>query len=404
MKKLITKANPLSLKKKITLAVAFFLLLWFALALPTNLFQKPTSFVLEDAEGNLLSASIASDGQWRFPASLSVPNKFIKCITTFEDKRFFYHPGIDPIAMIRAMYQNLRGKKVISGGSTLTMQVIRISRGQKRSVWQKVIESILAVRLECSYSKKSILALYAGNAPFGSNVVGLDAAAWRYFGRSADKLSWGETAALAVLPNSPALVHPGRNRQTLLRKRNELVDKLVANKTIDATTGELAKMEPLPGQPLPLPQLAPHLLDRFKKEYAELYKKNEEQSTRITTTLQADLQQSVAQIVTRYQSNFRGNGINNAAAMVMDVQTGNVLAYIGNIFNPSDPELESHVDVLAAPRSPGSTLSRCFLPPCKATVCCCRSNSFPTFQPRSVATRLKILTSNTTVLCPQTVP
>ena len=266
LKKILDKRRPIS-KRKITIAFTALMLLWFAFALPEKLFDKPTSFVLEDTEGNLLSATIASDGQWRFPNNENVPEKFIKCISTFEDKRFFYHPGVDPIALIRAIYQNIKGKKVVSGGSTLTMQVIRLSRGERRNLWQKLIEGILAVRLECSYSKNSIAAIYASNAPFGSNVVGLDAASWRYFQRSAEKLSWGEMAALAVLPNAPALVHPGKNRQILLRKRNDLIDKLVANKTFDETTGELAKMEPLPGQPVPLPQLTPHLLNRFRNDY-----------------------------------------------------------------------------------------------------------------------------------------
>lgn len=355
----------LSKRKKIFLTVAAILLLWFWLSLPAQLFNKPTSFVIEDADGKLLSASIAADGQWRFPYDDSVPDKFIKCITTFEDKRFFYHPGVDVLAMARAVRQNLRGRKVVSGGSTITMQVIRLSRGEKRNIFQKLIESILAVRLECSNSKKSILALYASNAPFGSNVVGLDAASWRYYGRSANNLSWGEMAALAVLPNAPSLVHPGKNSATLLRKRNELLDKLFANNTIDATTCALAKTEPLPGNPLPLPQLAPHLLERFKKEYnagqsvaigGQSSVVGGRLSTRITTTLKSSLQQSVTQVVERYHNTFKGNGINNAAAMVLDVETGNVLAYVGNVYNPADRELESDVDVLAAPRSPGSTL------------------------------------------------
>ena len=331
------------------------LLLWFALCLPNQLFHTPTSFVIEDEKENLLGATIAIDGQWRFPYDEAVPEKFVQCITTFEDKRFNYHPGIDPIAMGRAIWQNTRGRKVVSGGSTLTMQVIRLSRGKQRNLYQKLIEAIQAVRLECTYSKKEILALYASNAPFGSNVVGLDAAAWRYFGRSADKLSWAETAVLAVLPNAPSLVHPGKNQQLLLRKRNDLLDKLVANKTIDQSTAELAKMESLPGQPLALPMLAPHLLDRFKKNYSTL-NKEQEQPTRITSTLQFSLQQNVTRLVERYHNTFKGNGINNAAAMVMEVETGNVLAYVGNIYQPQDPELESHVDVLASPRSPGSTL------------------------------------------------
>ena len=200
------------------MAIAFLVLLWFAFCLPHILFKAPTSFVAEDEKGNLLGATIAADGQWRFPYDEDVPEKFIKCITTFEDKRFYYHPGVDPVATSRAVWQNLSGRKVVSGGSTLTMQVMRLSRGRKRNILQKIIESILAVRMECSYSKKEIVALYASNAPFGSNVVGLNAAAWRYFGRSADKLSWGEMAALAVLPNSPTFVHPGRNRSNLLAK------------------------------------------------------------------------------------------------------------------------------------------------------------------------------------------
>ncbi len=328
---------------------------WFWLCLPYQFFNAPTSFVIEDADGNLLGATIANDGQWRFPYDEDVPEKFIKCITTFEDKRFYYHPGVDPIAIGRALWQNTRGRKVVSGASTLTMQVVRLSRGEKRSLWQKVIESILALRLEFGYSKKEILALYASNAPFGSNVVGLDAAAWRYFGRSPDKLSWGEIAALAVLPNAPTLVHPGRNRNVLLMKRNALVNKLIANKTIDATAGELAKMEPLPGQPVPLPQLAPHLLNRFKKDYASI-QNNQQVPTGITSTVQSDLQKNVTEIINRYHNSFKANSINNAAAMVMEVETGNAIAYVGNVYEPSNAELESHVDVLASQRSPGSTL------------------------------------------------
>ena len=167
-------------------------LLWFWLALPGKLFNAPTSFVITDRDGNLLNASIAPDGQWHFPYNPNVPDKFIQCITTFEDRRFFYHPGVDPLALGRAIVQNVRNKGVVSGGSTISMQVIRLfKKHNRRTVWNKLTESILAVRLECSYSKKHILALYASNAPFGGNVVGLDAAAWRYFGRAADKLSWG---------------------------------------------------------------------------------------------------------------------------------------------------------------------------------------------------------------------
>ncbi len=328
------------------------LFLWFCLSLPSKLFNTPTSYVIEDKDGNLLNATIATDGQWRFPPNKNIPQKFIDCITTFEDKRFFKHPGVDPVAIGRALVKDIKNRETGQGGSTLSMQVIRLSkRDDKRSIWNKIKESILAVRLECRYSKKEILSLYASNAPFGSNVVGLDAASWRYFGRGPDKLSWGEMAALAVLPNAPSLVHPGKNRDVLLKKRNTLLDKLFNAGKIDRSTCELAKLELLPGEPLPLPQNASHLLQRFIKDNKSL---NGE--TKIKTTLDGALQKNVSAIVQQHQAVLKGNGINNACALVLDVETGNVLSYVGNIADPSNKEMESDVDVIAAPRSPGSTL------------------------------------------------
>jgi penicillin-binding protein 1C len=353
LKKIISILPKFSLRStssKIKLAVLLGLLIWFWLSLPKKLFNAPTSYVIEDADGNLLNATIAADGQWRFPYNKNVPQKFIDCITTFEDKRFFKHPGVDPVSIGRAVVKNIKNKEVVQGGSTITMQVIRLwKKDDKRSIWNKLKESILAVRVEMSYSKKEILALYASNAPFGSNVVGLDAAAWRYFGRSADKLSWGEMATLAVLPNAPALVHPGKNREVLLKKRNDLLDKLLAAEKIDKSSCDLAKLEPLPGAPIALPQFAPHLLQRFKKE-------NNTGSTKIKTTLYGELQKNVSRIVQQHQSILKGNGINNACALVLDVETGNTLAYVGNIYEPLNKEMESDVDVIAAPRSPGSAL------------------------------------------------
>jgi len=354
---LIEKIKKWSLTKKAGIGFLIVLLFAFAFSLPGRLFNAPTSFFITDKEGNLLDASIAADGQWRFPYNEKVPEKFVKCITTFEDKRFWYHPGVDPVAIVRAIKQNAGNDKTVSGGSTITMQVIRLyKQNDRRNLWTKLTETILAIRMECSYRKKTILALYASNAPFGSNVVGLDAAAWRYFGRSAWQLSWGEMAALAILPNAPALVHPGKNREILLRKRNGLIDKLVANKIIDATTGALSKLEPLPGEPKPLPLLAPHLLERFKKEYSLLKKQDADLSSGIQTTIDGKLQQQVNRMVSMHHEQLKGNQVNNTAAMVMDIETGNILAYTGNVYEPKNVSLESHVDVLAAPRSPGSTL------------------------------------------------
>jgi penicillin-binding protein 1C len=287
-----------------------------------------------------------------FPLTDSVPDKFVKCIVAFEDQRFFSHPGVDALAMGRAMQQNIKSRKIVSGGSTLTMQVIRLSRKQKRSIFQKVIEAWLAVRLEFTHSKVEIINLYASNAPFGSNVVGLSAASWRYYGRKADQLSWGEMATLAVLPNSPSLVHPGKNSIILLRKRNDLLDKLASLKIIDQTTANLSKSEPVPNAPLPLPQNAPHLLARFKEERKNL----NISSTKLSSTIDYHLQLKLNQILRQYQNRYKANDINNISALVLDVNTGTVKSYIGNCYQPSNANIESYVDMIKAPRSPGSTL------------------------------------------------
>jgi penicillin-binding protein 1C len=356
LKKLITYSlqflQRLSVKKKTGLLIGCLLLAGFWLMLPSRLFTKPLSYVIEDADGNLMSAAIAADGQWRFPYNKIVPQKFTDCITTFEDKRFYDHPGIDLIAMGRAASRNFREGKTTQGGSTLTMQLIRLSlENSKRSIWNKLQESILAIRVELSYSKNEIMALYASNAPFGSNVVGLDAAAWRYFGRGPEKLSWAEMAMLAVLPNAPALIHPGKNRDLLLLKRNGLLDKLYQLGKISQQDCQLAKAEFLPVKPVPLPQQAPHLLQLFKSE-----SKKFKEAAKLRTTINGSLQLQVAKIIQQHHQLLKGNGINNACALVLDVETGNVLAYAGNIYNPTNPEMESDVDIIQSPRSPGSAL------------------------------------------------
>lgn len=184
----------------------------------------------------------------------------------FEDKRFYYHPGIDILALFRAIKINIKKSSIISGGSTISMQVIRLSRkGKSRTLYEKFIEMIWATRLEIQYSKEEILNLYASNAPFGGNIVGLEAASWKYFGRSPHHLSWAETATLAVLPNAPGLIHPGRNRKTLKRKRDKLLEKLKDSSIIDSLTFELSRQEPLPENPLKLEDKAPHLVERIKR-------------------------------------------------------------------------------------------------------------------------------------------
>jgi penicillin-binding protein 1C len=247
--------------------IIFILLILFYFSLPKTLFSDPYSTILEDKSNNLLSASIATDGQWRFPEEVNVPDKFKDAIVLYEDKRFYNHLGVDPISISRAVQQNIRAGKIVSGGSTLSMQVIRLARKNKaRTVFEKLIEVILATRLEFRHSKKEILALYASHAPFGGNVVGIEAACWRYFARPPDELSWAEAALLAVLPNNPSLIHLGKNRARLKEKRDRLLTRLSQAGKFDLLALDLAKAEPIPENPMALPRMAPHLLDRAVKD------------------------------------------------------------------------------------------------------------------------------------------
>lgn len=326
------------------------LVYWFVV-LPQPLFHVPFSVVLEDRDGELLGAKIAADGQWRFPPPDSLPERYVISLTTFEDKRFFYHPGIDPMALVRAVRQNIAQKRVVSGGSTLTMQVIRMARGrQRRTISNKMAEAFMATRLELTYSKQEILKLYAAHAPFGGNVVGLDAAAWRYFGKRPAALSWAEAATLAVLPNSPSLIHPGRNRAALMEKRNRLLQKLHQNGSLDKSALLLAQEEPLPDAPHPLPAAAPHLLERLAKNRG-----GSPSLSRKKTSIREGLQRQVNDILKRRQSMLAGNGIHNLAAVVIDVPSGSVLAYVGNVVGAGKDKGEQ-VDIITAPRSSGSIL------------------------------------------------
>ncbi|MDO9154008.1 MAG: penicillin-binding protein 1C [Paludibacter sp.] len=323
-------------------------LIWFTFSLPKPLFKVPYSTVIEDCNGNFLSARIATDYQWRFPQNDSVPYKFRESLRLFEDEYFYYHPGINPISTFRALWQNIKKKRVVSGGSTISMQVIRLSlNNQNRSVFRKLHEIILTLRLEIGYSKDEILNLYVAHAPFGRNVVGLEAASWRYFGRPANRLSWGETTALAVLPNAPALVFPGKNHTAYLKKRNRLLDKLYKTKIIDFTTCELAKSEALPEKPQALPQIAPHLLNKVINDGIS--------GKRIRTTLDIKLQQFANNIAKKYVRYYAANYIQNIAVMVLDTKSGEIKAYIGNVEIPGLNN-SPFVDNVISNRSSGSIL------------------------------------------------
>ncbi|OUS01465.1 penicillin-binding protein 1C [Flavobacteriales bacterium 33_180_T64] len=330
-------------KKSIVLLV---LLVVYYFCLPKELFKDPTATVITSKNNKLLGAHIASDGQWRFPHNDGIPEKFKTCIVQFEDEYFYDHPGFNPISIVKALRDNINSGEVKRGGSTLTQQVIRLSRkGQSRTYIEKIKEIILATRLELRDSKEDILAYYSSNAPFGGNVVGIDAASWRYFNRDAQQLSWAESATLAVLPNAPSLIYPGKNQKRLLEKRDRLLKKLLENKIIDSLTYDLSIAENLPQKPYALPQIAPHLLQKITQS---------NRGQRIQTTIDTKLQERVNHIVKNQYNILKQNEIHNAAVLVLNVHTREVLAYVGN--TPTDRAHQKDVDVIDKPRSTGSVL------------------------------------------------
>lgn len=333
----------------ISITIWFAIILVFIFSLPSTLFKDPYSTAVYDKNNQLLGVKIAEDGQWRFPETQKISPKFEACILNFEDQRFYYHFGIDPIAITRAIKQNISSGKIKSGGSTISMQTIRIARkGKERTYYQKIIEVILAFRLELSYSKKEILQLYASHAPFGGNTVGIEAAAWRYFERSPEQLSWAENAMLAVLPNSPSLINTAKNREILKEKRDFLLKKLYTKNIISEEEYELAILEPIPEHPNPYPMHAYHLVNRAAKEFPN-------NNSKIETTIDINLQKQINEIVNIYNQRYKANHIYNIACLVLEVESGKTLAYVGNAdINSETPE--KAIDMIKANRSSGSIL------------------------------------------------
>jgi len=332
--------------KIILVAAATFLVA--VLLSPFPRFPAPRSTVVEAADGRVIGARIADDGQWRFPGNDTIPEKFGKALLTFEDRYFYFHPGINPVSLVRAMALNIKSGEIVSGGSTITMQVARIARGNRHRTYpEKIIEMLSALKLELFRSKKEIIRMYVANAPFGGNIVGLEAAAWRYTGKSSEGITWAEAAALAVLPNSPALVFPGKNQETLKARRDDLLRRLYDREILDTITLLLALDEPLPGEPKPLPAIAPHLTDYF-------FRNNKGEIIR--TTIDHGLQERANEIIRTHQEDLSENFINNTACLIVKVETGEVLAYVGNGAYGEAPENGGDVDIIRSLRSTGSIL------------------------------------------------
>ena len=328
------------------LALGALFLLWL-FCLPKDPFRGvPYSTVVLDRSGELLGARVADDGQWRFPPCDSLPSKYKAAVIEFEDRGFMHHPGFSIKAIGRALMQNIKGGHTVSGASTITMQVVRMSRNKSRTLWQKAVETFMATRLESRTTKDEILCIYASHAPFGGNVIGLQAASWKYLGCEPEQMSWAEASLMAVLPNAPSSMHLAKNRETLEAKRNRLLSRLHERGLMSDSEYRDAIDEPLPENPLPIPSLAFHTVQECDVTM---------HGQRCTTTIEYDIQSRTESIADEWCAELSGRGAADLAVVVIDVKTGEELARVGNAdLLRKRPGM--YVDITRSPRSTGSIL------------------------------------------------
>ncbi|GAA5072576.1 penicillin-binding protein 1C [Lysobacter panacisoli] len=329
------------------LIAAMLLDLAFPLPLPDS---RGQGAVVVAADGTPLRAFADVDGIWRYPTTPErVSPLYLQALLTYEDRWFWRHPGINPVAMVRAAVQWARSGRVVSGGSTLTMQVARIldaGHGRApRTPWRKVRQMLRAVQLEVHLDKREILTLYLDRAPFGGTVEGVEAASWAYLGKPASRLSHAEAALLAVLPQSPSRLRPDREPERARIARDKVLARMQRTGVWSADVVADARVESVVARSLQPPRHAPLLAQRLRVERPD--------STRLTSTIDLELQRTLEERVSAYFSGLPGR--TSAALLVVDNATLEARAYVGSL-EFADAASLGHVDMVRAWRSPGSTL------------------------------------------------
>jgi len=299
-------------------------------------------------DGTPLYTWITRDQQWRMQASLTeITPELRKAIVYKEDKRFYYHPGIDLLSVGRAMGSNLLHLKRTSGASTITMQVARMLDRQPRSYWRKLVEMFRALQLELKYSKDEILQLYLNLVPYGSNIQGVKAASLLYFSKSPDQLSLAEITALSIIPNRPNSLVIGKDNDRIVAARNKWLQRFKKASLFPVNIIDDALQEPLEAYRHDPPRTAPQLAWRLRWTYPGLQV--------IHSTIDAGKQLKAEGLVANYVRTLQLQNIYNAAVIVIDNRTHEVVTYIGSS-DFYDRAHQGQVDGVRAPRSPGSTL------------------------------------------------
>lgn len=299
-----------------------------------------------DSDGQPLRTYLAADGRLRLAARIEdVDPQYLKMLIAFEDKRFWRHPGVDGLAVLRAAGQAVANGRIVSGASTLTMQVARLLEPRPRTPAAKLIEMFRALQLERRFSKREILAIYLTLAPFGGNIEGITAAARAYFGRPAAALTAGEAALLVALPRAPSRLRPDRHPARAVAARNVVLDRVGVRAGFTRDVIAMAKAEPVPFSLRPAPFLAPHLADRMLIEA--------DAETRVETLIDSTLQRRL-EARAKAWANELGPRV-SLAVLVVENAGREVRAYLGSA-DFWDEARDGQVDAVTAPRSPGSTL------------------------------------------------
>ena len=336
-------------KRRAVKAVGVALLLFFGVdaVFPVDT-AVPYSTIITARDGSVLHAFLSRDDKWRMYAELSdITPDLRNAILYKEDKYFYYHPGFNPVSMLRAAGRNLLMGRRTSGASTITMQTVRLLKPRPRTYRNKLIELFRATQLEVHFSKDEILQLYLNLIPYGGNIEGLKSASLLYFGKPPVLLSLAELTTLTIIPNRPSSLRLGINNAQIVQERNRWLNRFQAAHVYDETIIADALAEPLTAHRRSAPQLAPHLSRRLRSESPG--------QPIIRSSLNPTTQATTEQLVGNYASRIRINGIHNAAVLIVDNRTREIVAYVGSAdFNNTFDG--GQVDGVRAVRSPGSAL------------------------------------------------
>jgi penicillin-binding protein 1C len=326
------------------------IVLLYTVPLPNR--DASLSTVVEYRDGVPAYVFLSSDDKWRLPVSVDgVEPLYFKALVELEDKRFWDHHGVDPWAMMRAGWSNVRHRRRVSGGSTLSMQVARLLEPRSRTITNKVIDMFRALQLDLRLSKREILQTYISRTPYGENVEGVESASWAYFGHSAAHLTPLEIATLLAVPQGPSVFAPLTVNPQLRSRRDAILEKLLDGDIFPAADAAQARLDAASTAP-------PDHLRRFPRQasHVAIWLHNQHpDDVRIRTTLDAGVQHLLTDQVALRAPELRANGINNAAVVVVDHHTRDVVGLVGNL-DSVDPKHGEQIAMFNRRRSPGSTL------------------------------------------------